>query len=442
MPKTINTSIEEVLLGALKIHPRNANQGDFGAIQQSVETNGFYGTIVANKRTGHILAGNHRYAVAKAMNYTYVPVAWVDVDDEQELRILIADNRTTRLGIDNEASLTELLAELAATPTGLTGTGFDGDDLDRMIADLSGSVASTELLTDPDEVPESAPTRCNSGDLWQLGRHRLICGDSTDIATVERLMGGQKADLCFTSPPYGQQRDYTKESNEKIANWDGLMRGVFGNLPMTDAGQVLVNLGMIHRDGEWLPYWDGWLTWMREQGWRRFAWYVWDQGPGMPGDWNGRLAPSHEFIWHFNKESVRAAKARSCKHAGEAHSGKGQRGTDGKVKKRSAGNDPVQSHAIHDSVFRVNRQGAMHGADGHPAPYPVGLPLIAMQSWPGVVYEPFCGSGTTLIAAEQSARTCFCVEISPAYCDVILKRWEDATGETATILEAGNGTTD
>ena len=105
MPKTINTAIESVALALLKPHPRNVNQGDFGAIQQSVETNGFYGTIVANKRTGHILAGNHRYAVAKQLGFADVPVAWVDVDDEEELRILIADNRTTRLGIDNEEQI-------------------------------------------------------------------------------------------------------------------------------------------------------------------------------------------------------------------------------------------------------------------------------------------------------------------------------------------------
>jgi DNA modification methylase len=93
-------------------------------------------------------------------------------------------------------------------------------------------------------------------------------------------MNGQKADLCFTSPPYGQQRDY--ESG--IKDWLGLMQGVFSNLQMAEDGQVLVNLGLIHREGEWLPYWDPWIEWMRKRGWRRFAWYVWDQGPGMPGD--------------------------------------------------------------------------------------------------------------------------------------------------------------
>jgi DNA modification methylase len=117
-------------------------------------------------------------------------------------------------------------------------------------------------------------------------------------------MDGEKADLCFTSPPYGQQRDYGV-AKELVQDWDGLMRGVFANLPMSDDGQVLVNLGLIHRDGEWLPYWDGWIEWMREQGWRRFGWYVWDQGSGLPGDWSGRFAPSFEFVFHFNLESVK-----------------------------------------------------------------------------------------------------------------------------------------
>ena len=107
-------------------------------------------------------------------------------------------------------------------------------------------------------------------------------------------MGGEEADVCFTSPPYAQQRDYKTGPQD----WDALMQGVFSILPVNHGAQVLVNLGLVHHDGEWLPYWDGWIEWMRAAGWRRFGWYVWDQGPGLAGDWNGRLAPSHEFVFH------------------------------------------------------------------------------------------------------------------------------------------------
>jgi DNA modification methylase len=258
-----------------------------------------------------------------------------------------------------------------------------------------------------------------------------MCGDSTSADDVLRLMNGELASICFTSPPYGQQRDYTKDSN--VSDWDALMLGVFANLPMTEDGQVLVNLGLIHRDGEWLPYWDQWLEWMRSNGWRRFGWYVWDQGPGIPGDWNGRLAPSFEFVFHFNKTSVRPEKARECAHAGKKHGGQGQRGKDGIVKNRHAGRTAIQATAILDSVVRVNRQGAAASAGGHPAPFPSGLPEHFIRSWKGLVYEPFCGSGTTVIAGESLGRNVYAMEIAPQYVDVIIQRWENATGEKAVM---------
>lgn len=157
MPKTINQAIEDVPLSLLKPHPRNVNQGDFGAIQESIETNGFYGTVVANKRTGHILAGNHRYHVAKSLGYDTLPVAWVDVDDEEELRILLADNRTTRLGLDDTPKLAELLTELTSTPIGLSGTGYDGDDLDRLLSDLVGEPLKEPKNSNPPQKDVKCP---------------------------------------------------------------------------------------------------------------------------------------------------------------------------------------------------------------------------------------------------------------------------------------------
>jgi DNA modification methylase len=123
------------------------------------------------------------------------------------------------------------------------------------------------------------------------GPHRLICGDASDPAVIAALMQGEQASLCFTSPPYGNQRDYTSPAALQGLGWP-------------DARRVRASA----HGRRWLKCWSTWalstattrssrigmagLTWMRSQGWRRFAWYVWDQGPGMPGDWQGRLAPS------------------------------------------------------------------------------------------------------------------------------------------------------
>lgn len=135
----------------LRPHPKNPRQGDVGAIHESIEANGFYGAIVAQKGTGYILAGNHRYKAAVQSGAKQVPVIWLDVDEATATRVLLADNRTNDRASYDNAALAEILAELAAGP-GLEGTGYDGDDLDALIADLGGSVEPTGFpaLTDGD----------------------------------------------------------------------------------------------------------------------------------------------------------------------------------------------------------------------------------------------------------------------------------------------------
>lgn len=137
-PALIDQEYELVPVVDLTPHPANFNEGDIGVIHESVEANGFYGAIVAQRSTGYVLAGNHRLVAAGQAGIEQVPVLWVDVDDSQALRILTVDNRSTRLGHDRVDDLIDVLTSLAMEDIGLAGTGFDGDDLDALIAEQNG----------------------------------------------------------------------------------------------------------------------------------------------------------------------------------------------------------------------------------------------------------------------------------------------------------------
>lgn len=133
------SDVERVALSELTQHPANPRMGDVGAIAESIEANGFYGVVVAQRSTGRILAGNHRVRAAEVLGLTELPVIYLDVDDDRALRILLADNRTNDLASYDDAGLVDLLADLAQTQDGLTGTGYDGDVLDELLADLDTS---------------------------------------------------------------------------------------------------------------------------------------------------------------------------------------------------------------------------------------------------------------------------------------------------------------
>ena len=144
--KIVNSNAESVPVSELNPHPKNPRQGDIGAIADSIATNGWYGTVVAQKGTNFILAGNHRWQAAQQLGMTEVPVTWVDVDDETALRILIADNRTSDLAGHDEQALASLLQELASQDNALSGTGWDADDLDNLLKELSTEMGNTPSL--------------------------------------------------------------------------------------------------------------------------------------------------------------------------------------------------------------------------------------------------------------------------------------------------------
>ena len=252
-------------------------------------------------------------------------------------------------------------------------------------------------------------------------------------------MGAERAALLFTSPPYGNQRDYTTGGG---TDWDTLMQGVFQHLDaaMQPDGQVLVNLGLIHRDNEWQPYWSGWLDWMRTHGWRRFGLYIWDQGPGLPGDWNGRLAPAFEFVFHFNRQARQANKIVPCKWAGTPNKGSGLRAADGTISEYQHAGLPVQDFRIPDNVLRLTRHKGRGIETEHPAVFPVALPEFLMRAYTDegdVVFETFGGSGTTILAGQRTGRRVRAIELAPAYVDLAIARWRMLHPDLPVILDEG-----
>ena len=446
--------VEQIAIERLIPYAKNArthSEAQVAQIASSIREFGFCNPVLIDAQDG-IIAGHGRVMAARQLGMADVPcVRLGHLTDTQRRAYILADNRLALSAGWDEAMLALELSALRIDGFDLELTGFEDAEIEALLTSAV-AVPDDESESEADEpdaaddVPEAPVVAVSRpGDVWAIGPHRLICGDATDRDVVAALMQGEVSRLCFTSPPYGNQREYTSGG---ISDWDGLMRGVFAHLPMAGDGQVLVNLGLIHRDNEVIPYWDAWLGWMRQQGWRRFAWYVWDQGPGMPGDWSGRFAPSFEFVFHFNRESRKPNKIVPCKQAGqESHlradgSSTGTRGKGGKVRGWAHKGLPTQDTRIPDSVIRVMRHNGKIGQDiDHPAVFPVALPEFVIEAYTDagdIVFEPFGGSGTTMLAAERTGRICCSVEIAPQYVDVAIKRFQqNHPGVPVTLIATG-----
>jgi hypothetical protein len=390
----------------LRPHAGNARVHSAAQLEQikaSMLAFGFTNPLLVDEHDV-LIAGHGRLEAALALDIPEVPaIVLRHLTPAQKDALRLADNRIAENATWDQALLRDALAGLQqADEVDLLAIGFSQDEIGAILAaadeaasdgdapdeqdDVNGDKerhdggAVTSAAGDDDDDPADAapdPPRAavtRPGDLWLLGEHRLLCGDSADADCVARLMSGERAALLFTSPPYGSQRNYTTGG---IGDWDTLMRGVFQYAAgaLTDEGQVLVNLGLTHRDHEWQPYWQGWIEWMRTIGWRRFGWYVWDQGPGLPGDWNGRLAPSFEFVFHFNRQARQANKIIPCKWAGDVRPPPRRRDDERQLARGAADPglpDPGQRGADHPSQRARHRDGAPRGVPGETAGFPDG----------------------------------------------------------------------
>lgn len=268
--------------------------------------------------------------------------------------------------------------------------------------------------------------RTKPRDLWKLGNHRLLCGDSTSPDDVAKLMDGQTAKILFTSPPYSDMRDYNGGKDLSVSH---LAKFIQAYRPYTD--YQCVNLGIQRKDKAVFPYWNGYIDTATEAGYKLLSWNVWNKTvSGSIGNQSAFFPIEHEFIFVFGTEPYKINKTvPKVPHAFKAEGT--NREKDGSTKRMSRGD---QSNPLKAMGTVLTLPPVLSNLDRgyHPAPFPFELPrnyIEAMTDKTDGVIEPFCGGGTTLLVCEGLKRKCFAMELDPQYCDVILSRWERMTGE-------------
>lgn len=415
--------VDEILFNPnnWRIHPKYQQD----ALKGVLEEVGLVQNILINRTSGNLVDGHLRVQLAARDGVKTLPATIVELTEEEENIILATLDPLAAMAATDKQKLDDLLHAVQS----------DDERVQEMMAGLAereglefGKQEPTDAEPQIDMAAElNEKWQVKTGDLFRIGEHKLLCGDSTKREDVERVMGGEKARLCFTSPPYGNARDY--EIGE--FNYQSLYSG-FSDLAFSFCDDVLVNLGLIHKDGRVFRYWEKWIDYCEASGNELFGWYVWDQKSGMPGDFHGRLARSHEWIFHFSKSHIPANKW--IKTTGESlkrgTSGKRFRQKDGSLKELGSPETIGQLFKVPDSVIRIQREMArgIH-TESHPAVFPIEFPEFGIQTWSNendICYEPFCGSGTTMVACQNLSRKCRAIEISPNYCAVILQRMSDA----------------
>ena len=353
---------------------------------------------------GELIAGHGRVLAAGALGLTEAPVIRLGHLDEAERRAYrIADNKLTELGEWDEAVLRDEIAGLLAEDFDLDLLGFSDEDLDALLQD-PGTLDDDSAVDGEDDIPEAPVTPVSvAGDLWQLGSHRLICGDSTSADVVGRLLGSVKPLLMVTDPPYGVEYD---------PSW----RNQAGAAKTKRTGKVLN---------------DDRADW-------REAWSL------FPGDvayiWHGALhaatvADSLIAAGFAIRSQIIWAKDRLVLSRGDYHWQHEPCWYAVRVKGKGHWAGDRKQTTLWQIANKDQDTETVHGTQ---KPVECMRRPILNNSSPGqAVYEPFMGSGTTLIAAETTGRVCLGVELNPTYVDVAIERWQSFTGQEAVLADSG-----
>ena len=391
--QTEKRKIEYIAIDALKEYERNTRTHSDEQVEQlkrSITAFGFTNPVLIDENN-EIIAGHGRRAAARELGMSEVPcLRLIGLTEAQKKALRIADNQLAlNAGWDEEMLRIEL-ADLKTENFDLDLLGFSLDELEQYLGE---DEEQKEVVEDESPAADEVKRRCKRGEIWQLGNHRLMCGDSTNADDVARLMDGEKADMVFTDPPYG----YNYQSNMRIKTKkfdvlknDDKVLNFFPLLSRFSDGFIFICTSWECLD-KWLPLFQKYHSLSNM--------IIWNKGGGGIGDLKHTFLTDYEIILCSN-----------CGH---------------EIKGKRIG-----------SVWDIGKDNANEYV--HATQKPVALSALAITETThqeDSVLDIFGGSGSTLIACEQLNRKCRMMELDEKYCDVIIQRWETLTGKTAKKIK-------
>jgi DNA modification methylase len=388
---------------------RTHSDAQIAQIAASIREFGWTNPILVDEQDG-IIAGHGRLLAARKLGMGAVPVIVLSgLSAAQKRALVLADNKLAlNAGWDDELLRLEL-SDLKSDGFDLDLIGFSTDEITALLAER------TDGLTDPDDAPEPEAEAVSAlGDVWVLGRHRLICGDSTDAAVVDKVLAGVKPHLMVTDPPYGVEydpawRDEAAKYSPSMGNRKDTAKGRVSNDDRADWREAWVLF-----PGDVAYVWcaslcnDEVIISLEASGFQRRAQIIWAKSHITVG--RGHYQWQHEPCWYA-------------------------------VRKGATGHwfgDRKQS-----TLWQISKP--QKSETGHSTQKPIECMKrpIENNSSPGqALYEPFSGSGTTIIAAEMTGRCCHAIELNPQYVDVAVRRWQNFTGQQAILESNGRSFAD
>jgi len=397
---------EWVPIGALTAWAKNPRKNDLAVprVVESIKRFGFAAPILARRADGEIIAGHTRLKAAQVLGLDKVPVRYLDLDPADAHLLALADNKLNEVAEWDDAGLAALLSEYGLPDAELAG--WDSGEISKLADSLYGDTTTL----DEDDVPEPPPIASTKrGDLYLLGEHRLMCGDSTNVEDVARLMNGKHAVLMNTDPPYG-------------VNHVAVKKGIPG---FSFAGeQAPIDIENDDLDGPALQAFlenaiKAYVPHLTDTP----AFYFWH--PMLTQGTFFAAAAAADILIH--RQIIWVKPSFVLTRSGQYH-WQHELCFYGWIKGKQP---PWYGEKNQTSVWHIGRD---QDKVGHPTQKPVSLfePPIKNHTQRGeIICEPFSGSGSQFIAAQQLERTCYGMEFEPRYCDAIVARWEKLTGKSA-----------